>query len=120
MRDGADFHLYTTSRPDPAAAWGLAEEIVAANSDWQDRDPALYDQGNALVLCSRRTGQGRTSDLFQITRSDPAVAFTGVPVAIGELNSDAWEGDPWMSEAGRHIVFVSDRTGTPRIYEAWR
>jgi hypothetical protein len=120
MRDNLDFHLFSATRVDSTAAWGLAQELSAVNSEWQDRDPALFDRGNALVFCSRRTGQGRTSDLFHVARSDPTAAFAAVPAAIGELNSDAWEGDPWLSDAGRHIVFVSDRTGTPRIYESWR
>lgn len=115
-----DYHLFAASRPDVTAPWGSVEEQVAINSDYQDRDPAFFDQGNSLVFASRRTGQGRTSDLFLVKRPDALAAFAGVPSPINELNSDAWEGDAWLSESGGHILFVSDRTGIARIYEAWR
>jgi Tol biopolymer transport system component len=119
-RDNLNYHLFASVRPDLSAAWGAAESLATVNSEWQDRDPALFNQGNDLVFSSRRTGQGRTSDLFHIARPDPTAAFAGAAVPLPELNSDAWEGDPWLSEDGRHILFVSDRTGTPRIYEARR
>ncbi len=120
MRDDIQAHLFSAARLSPSVGWGPAEDMTSVNSAFQDRDPAVFAQGGGLVFASRRTGQGRTSDLFLVTRSDAALAFVGPPAAISELNTDAWEGDAWMSQAGNHIVFVSDRTGTPRIYEAWR
>ena len=67
------------------------------------------------MFASRRTGQGRTSDLFHAIRPDVAAAFADTPAPIAELNTDAWEGDPWLSADGRHLLFMSDRSGTSRI-----
>lgn len=120
LRGTTDFHLFSASRPDLSSAWGQVGPLVDINSAWQDRDPAVFNRGLALVLTSRRTGQGRTADLFHVVRSGPADAFAEIPAPITELNTDAWEGDPWVADDGNTIVFVSDRNGTSRIYEARR
>jgi len=114
-------HLYGASRTDQDAAWQSVAELSAINSAWQDVDPALYAAGRALIFASRRTGQGRTADLYRTARADERAPFDVTPVAIDELNTaDNSEGDPWLSEDGRHILFTSDRGGPNRIYEARR
>jgi WD40-like Beta Propeller Repeat len=115
-----DVHLYATARAEPTAAWGPAAELTAIDSAWQDRDPALFAEGHGLVFASRRTGAGRTSDLFQTSRHDSSVPFAAEPAPIGELNTSFVEADPWLSADGRHIMFMSDRNGRSRLYEAWR
>ena len=121
LRDGAaDVHLYATAR-DASDAWAVPVALSAINSDRQDRDPALYDAGRGLVFASRRTDQGRTSDLFHTERATVDADFVATPARIEELSTaEHWEGDPWLSEDGRHIYFVSDQTGVSRIYEARR
>jgi len=117
----SDVHLFTAMRPDASAAWQGATEITALNSSWQDTDPALYSDGRAVLFASRRLTQGKTSDLFQATRADVSSPFASSLAPVGELNTpDHTEEDPWVSQNGRHIVFVSDRSGRSRIYEAWR
>jgi Tol biopolymer transport system component len=114
-------HLYSATRADEGAAWQNIVELTAINSAWQDLDPALYAAGRALIFASRRTGQGRTADLYRTARADERSPFDVTPVAIDELNTgDSSEGDPWLSEDGRHILFASDRSGRNRIYEARR
>lgn len=124
LRDAAtELHLYATSRAgtnDTIDSWHLPVALVAVNSAWQDRDPALFDLARGLVFASRRTGQGRTSDLFHTSRVRAASDFVAAPERIDELSTDAWEGDPWLSEDGHHIYFTSDRDGPSRIYEARR
>jgi hypothetical protein len=123
-RDGAvDLHLYATSRSgtnDAVDLWCAPVPLPAVNSASQDRDPALYDQARGLVFASRRTGQGMTSDLFHTYRARNDSDFVVTPERIDELSTGSWEGDPWLSEDGRHIYFVSDRDGPSRIYEASR
>lgn len=117
----SDVHLFAAMRPDASAAWQSATEITALTSAWQDTDPALFSDGRALLFASRRLTQGQTSDLFQATRSDVSSPFASSLAPITELNTPgSSEEDPWVSQNGRHIVFVSDRTGRRRIYEAWR
>jgi hypothetical protein len=117
----SDVHLFAAMRPDASAAWQGAAEITALSSAWRDSDPAVFSDGRGLVFASRRLTQGQTSDLFQATRADVSSPFASSLAPIGELNTtDASEEDPWVSQNGRHIVFVSDRSGRSRIYEAWR
>jgi hypothetical protein len=113
-------HLFAAMRPDASAAWQSAAEITALSSAWQDSDPALYSDGRALLFASRRLTQGGTTDLFQATRSDSSSPFASSLAPVTELNTSYSEEDPWVSQDGRHILFVSDRSGHMRIYEARR
>ena len=118
-----DLHLYATSRAganDTIDFWSVPKALAAVNSAWQDRDPALFDRTLGLVFASRRTDQGRTSDLFHTSRANTGSDFTAAPQRIDELSTDTGEGDPWLSDDGHHIYFMSDRSGSSRIYEARR
>jgi Tol biopolymer transport system component len=112
-------HLFSATRPDASAAWRSASEITALNSAWEDNDPALFSDGSALVFASRRLTQGGTADLFQAIRPDEASPFASL-APITELNTAYTEEDPWLSQDGKHILFVSNRSGHLRIYEARR
>jgi hypothetical protein len=112
-------HLFSTTRA-PGGPWQTPAEITALSSAWEDTDPALFADGRALLFASRRLTQGHAADLFQAARSDVSSPFASSLAPITELNSDSTEEDPWMSQNGRHILFVSDRSGRKRIYEASR
>ncbi len=113
--------LYSASRTDPLGAWGNVEALSGINSTIQDEDPALFNESLSLVWSSRGPSNGKTSDLFQVSRTSVSVPFSGTPIPLASLNTpDYWEGDPWLSQDGTHILFVSDRNGFARIYEAWR
>lgn len=116
----SDAHLYVATRPDASAAWQSAAELTALSSTSRDTDPALFAEGRALVFASRRTAPGTTTDLFQTARPDVSAPFASRVDPISELNTAASEEDPWLSQDGRHILFVSDRDGRSRIYEARR
>jgi hypothetical protein len=114
-------HLFAAMRPDASAAWQSAAEITALSSAWEDTDPALFSDGRALLFASRRLTQGRTADLFEAARSNVSSPFASSLAPVSELNTpDYAEEDPWVSQNGRHIFFVSDRSGRRRIYEASR
>jgi Tol biopolymer transport system component len=115
-----DSHLYAATRPDASAAWQSAGELTALNSSSRDTDPTLFAEGRALVFASQRTSPGGPTDLFQATRSDVASPFASSPLPLDELNTAAWEYDPWVSQDGRHVLFVSSRDGRSRIYESRR
>ncbi len=114
--------LYRASRPDPQASWTDVTALSEINSSRQDENPALFDHGLSLVWSSRGPSNGSTSDLFQVSRPTVSQPFSRTPIPLDRLNSpDHWDGDPWMSQDGHHIVFVSDRTtGVSQLYEAWR
>ena len=112
-------HLFAATRPDADAMWQSASEITALNSAWEDTDPALFADGTGLAFASRRLTQGGTADLFLAVRPSESAPFASL-VAMSELNTAASEEGPWMSQNGKHIFFVSDRSGHKRIYEARR
>src|SRR5262245_46577246 len=116
----SDLHLFAATRPDASAAWQPAAELTALSSTSRDTDPALFAEGRGLVFASRRTAPGATTDLFQTARPDVSAPFASRVDPISALNTSATEEDPWISQDGRHILFVSDRDGRSRIYEAWR
>jgi hypothetical protein len=116
----AELHLHAATRPDASAAWQIAGELTALTSTSRDTDPALYADGRGLVFASRRNASGMTMDLFQTQRSDVSASFASVVEPLRDLNTSFSEQDPWLSQNGRHILFVSDRDGRRRIYESRR
>ena len=112
-------HLFTATHPYASAPWQSASEITALSSAWEDSDPALFSDGSGLVFASRRPTQGGTADLYQALRADETSPFSSL-TPMSELNTAYTEEDPWMSQDGTHILFVSDRSGHLRIYEARR
>jgi dipeptidyl aminopeptidase/acylaminoacyl peptidase len=116
----SDLHLFAATRPDASAAWQPAAELTGLSSTSRDTDPALFAEGRGLVFASRRAAPGVTTDLFQTARPDSSAPFASSVDPIGELNTGYSEEDPWISEDGRHLLFVSDRDGRSRIYEARR
>jgi Tol biopolymer transport system component len=121
QRGTTDIRLYAAARTDPLGTWETVQELTGINSGSQDQDPALSEQTLSLTWGSRRTGNGLTSDLFQVDRPTSDVPFSALPTPLDTLNSLDWDGEPWVSQDGHHIFFVSDRNGgNPQIYEAWR
>jgi len=116
----SELHLYAATRPDASAAWQTPGEITALTSLSRDTDPALFAEGRALVFASRRIASGATTDLFLAARTDVDSPFASSLAPLAELNTAASEEDPWVSQNGQHMLFVSDRDGRRRIYEARR
>ena len=116
----SDLHLYAAMRPDASAAWQSAGELTALSSTSRDTDPALFEEGRGLIFASRRTAPAGKTDLFQTARADVSTPFASRVDPMSDLNTASSEEDPWVSQDGRHILFVSDRDGRSRIYEAHR
>lgn len=112
------FDLFSSRRTNTTAAFDLPQALSELNSPSEDWDPALFLDGLSLAFGSRRTSV-TTTDLFETSRPSVDAPFA-IPVLMRELNSAQSEGDPWLSNDGRHIVFSSERDGTSRLYEAWR
>lgn len=114
--DAAD--LYLASRDTPASQWGQARALSEVNSPTIDWDPGLFADGLGLLFGSNRAG-GTSPELFETARPSFGAPFVE-PVARAELNSAEAEGDPWLSNDGRYIIFASTRDGSSHLYEAWR
>jgi hypothetical protein len=122
QRNTSNISLYAASRTDPLGTWETPVPLSEVNSTRQDENPALFDHALSVVWSSRGPSNGSTSDLFEVSRPALSEPFSTTPIPLDPLNSAAdWDGDPWLSQDGHHIVFVSDRTtGVSQIYEAWR
>ncbi|HVY41180.1 MAG TPA: hypothetical protein VHM31_24755 [Polyangia bacterium] len=122
QRSSNDVRLYRASRTDPQGGWSEVTPLDEINSTRQDENPALFDHALSLIWSSRGPSNGATSDLLEVSRPSTSAPFSTAPMALDALNSAAdWDGDPWLSQDGHHIVFVSDRTtGVSQLYEAWR
>jgi len=113
-----NFDLYLASRRDPSADWDTPVVLTTLNSAWQDWDAALFRDGFSVAFASRRAGDHSASDLFEGVRAGGG--DFGDATAMTELNTALSEGDPWLSNDGRHVVFTSNRDGVSQLYEAWR
>ena len=122
QRGTPDIALYSAARADPLGAWETVTTLSEINSGRQDQNPALFGHALSLIWSSRGPSNGSTSDLFEVSRPAVSAPFSTTPIPVDSLNSQTdWEGDPWVSQDGHHIVFVSDRiTGISSIYEARR
>lgn len=119
-RVGGEFDLYLVRRSSAVAPWDATPlPLPEVNSGGPDWDPGLFLDGLGLVFGTRPGGASTTTDLFESTRASETSRFAA-PTSMTDLNSPMSEGDPWLSNDGRHIVFSSERDGTSRLYEAWR
>ena len=121
QRNGSSIHLYSATRSDPLGAWETVEELTSIDANMDEEAAARFNGALSLVWSSRGPSGGKTSDLLEVSRLDPSAPFTAPPTALDPLNSTVWEGDPWVSEDGTHILFRKEPVGSPgTIYEAWR
>ncbi|HEU5056473.1 MAG TPA: hypothetical protein VFU21_08100 [Kofleriaceae bacterium] len=115
-RDGGDQDLFVATRLSRDDPWRLTMRIDELATDGNDADPFVTADGLALYF---GTGPAGALDIHLARRLDRDAAFDPAdPVA--ELNSDAQDTDPWLSPAGRYVVFMSERTGDAEIYESDR
>jgi WD40-like Beta Propeller Repeat len=114
--DPAD--LYLATRDSGTANWSPPANLTEVNSTAIDWDPGLFANGLGLMFGSTRGGLA-APDLYETARSSLASPFSQ-PVARTELNSQQAEGDPWLSNDGRYVIFASTRSGVSRLYEARR
>lgn len=97
---------------------GTASAIpVASSGAILEQSPFVIEDCLTVYFTSNLTG---TFDLYVMSRVSLA-AEPGPPERIDELSTTTSnEFDPWVSADGRHMVFSSDRAGTPDLYEAYR
>ena len=92
--------------------------INDASATVADSNPWISADGLTLYLTSTRNGN---YDIFKATRSIITADF-GIPVAVGELNTNAVEDAPVLSADGKEIFFASTRPNANRnnIWHATR
>jgi Tol biopolymer transport system component len=116
QRGSTNWQLYATTRQSTTDPWGTPTPLTELNSSASDWASGLYRGGTSIVFSSNRLGA--VYSLFHATRATVSDPFSA-PQPAAELNVND-ENDPWLSDDGHHIVFDSQRSGSAKIYEAWR
>jgi len=109
--------IYFSARPDRSSPWSPPVQVPRINSTAHDWDAFLGDHALQIFFNSDRGGMA--GDLYFATRSSSTAMF-GPVVPLTELNSPANDTDPTLSRDLRFIMFGSNRSGDPEIYEAHR
>lgn len=95
--------LYASTRATTAAAWSTPAVINGLNmAGVDDGEPFINGTGTFILWSSARTGGG---DIYMARRADRTQPW-GAPMAVGELNTAAMEGDPWLSP-DEHVIYFS-------------
>jgi hypothetical protein len=102
----AERDIFEATRPSGVGDWNGAVERTELNTSDTDAAPILARGGRLILFYSNRPGTSG-EDLFMAVRASVDEPFTDIR-PIDELNTNGDEGDPWISEDGRHVVFVRD------------
>jgi hypothetical protein len=102
-------YLAEYTRTSETGPWQRVDDtLVAVNATAQQVfNPHLDRDGTTLLFGAL---VGSDDDLYIATRATADDPFD-TPLAIGELNTSADEGDPWLSDDGRRIYFSRKNGG---------
>ena len=93
-------------------AWSFAPAklVPGVNSDYEDMQPSVRQDGQEIVFSSNRPGSSGF-DIWSANRDSIAAAWS-TPVNLGEnVNSTANETRPSLSWEARTLLFGSTRPG---------
>jgi Tol biopolymer transport system component len=100
-----------------AGSWSFlpAELVPGVNSDADDMQPYVHQDGRELVFASNRSGGQGSFDIWSASR-DTIVGSWSTPVNLGpNVNSPAGETRPSLSWDGRMLLFGSNRSGVEGV-----
>ena len=116
-------NLWFARRPSRTAPFGAPSEARELSALGYAPSSSFIQRDGLVVFFAdvAAPGQGQGGlDLWSASRPTPTDCF-GLPMNLGTLlNSSATEDDPALSPDGRELFFVSDVTGSSRIYRAVR
>lgn len=113
-RSPPGYDLYETRRADTQSPCGDLVALTALNSPAHESSPFLSVDGLTLWWSSNRAGSGEY-DLYMSRRATVEDPFTEI-VSVEELNGAvSTEGDPWVSDDGREIYFLSSAPDPPGV-----
>ncbi len=109
--------LWLARRDTVEAPWQAPTLMSISDPDKKDSDAVFT--ANDLELWWVRAVTDANHDLYFARRAALDLPFE-TPTPVTELNSSAHEGDPWLSQDGREVVFFSTRSGERLLYRATR
>jgi len=118
LEDTGNPHIFESRRASSSEPWSTPVELNLTTSS-TERSSRLEASGLGVWFESNRPGGSGNYDLYFAVRPAIGSPFEA-PINVSELNTAFSEGDPWISPDLRHIVFVSNRTGSYELYEASR
>ena len=106
--------LYSTSRSSTSQAYGSITALGSLNSNKEDVDPWISDDGLTIYFASNRYG---TFDIFKATRANTAVAFN----APATLSIDGVEDEtqPYVTSDGKDMYFSAVRVVTGPTFDIY-
>jgi Tol biopolymer transport system component len=111
--------IFTTSRQDAGSVWTVPKtEAIISSSDGED-GTFLMPDGLTVYFDSDRPGGPGNSDLYVATRPTLTDPFEA-PVLVEGVNSSDDDADAWVSPDGRHLYFISQRSGNRLLYHSTR
>jgi Tol biopolymer transport system component len=102
----------------PNGTFSTPAVVSELDSGEGDADPAVSLDERIIVYSSKRGGSLAGGNLWYATRLSPSQPF-GAPKVIPDLNTDADDGDPWLSDDGCRLYFASDRAGGTTGWEIY-
>jgi Tol biopolymer transport system component len=93
--------------------------LEGVNSASYEGRSTLSSNQLGIIFASTRDGGRGGFDLWTATRGSVDEPFGDVE-NLGELNAESSEFDPFLSEDGRELLFISDRRGRAEIWRATR
>ena len=109
--------LFVARRARTTDDFDAAVAASELNSPGRDTSPALSDDGTRMYYASERNDGEGGFDLWLARRANPAQDFDDAE-ALRELNGRDDEFDATLSSDEREIVFVSDRSGSLRLWRS--
>ena len=114
-----DGDLWVSRRQAPDQDFSSPVLLDGVNSPAAEGRAALSSDQRSIIFASSRAGGRGAFDLWTATRASVDDGF-GEAENLAELNGTSSEIDPFLSEDGRELLFVSDRRGRSEIWRATR
>jgi Tol biopolymer transport system component len=119
-RGGTGFEdVYVARRNRTTDTFGTPTAVTELNSPGIDTGAALSQDSSTVYYSSERSGGAGGLDLWLARRGARGARFSS-PEPLVELNGRDDDFDPTLTADEQELVFVSDRSGSPRLWHAVR
>ena len=96
--------IYMCTRPNRSSPWSTPVAVTELNSTANDTSPVTNGDNTDVIFTSTR--DGGDNDLYESTRSSPAVTWTA-PAPLTAINTPDSETDPNLSPDGLTLYFAA-------------
>ena len=115
---GGDTNVFRAPAVD-GGGYSVPAPVNELNSTVAERKPVLSRDGLTVFFGSKRSGGKGGTDVWSAKRTKLSAMFEAL-APVGELDTASDEFPTWISADSCRLYFVSDRSGTKRLYVASR